>query len=1279
MALKTAAAAALLALLLPAVAARTLSSALDSAKDQCLTASAPGLDKAGCEDCVESLAQLNRPLWGCYGQLCQDDELFATTDYPADGAAFGTDSGGSVITCTDCLAVYETETCLACATSVPGEYSDLAADEVGAARAYCLACNNAPSTADESAPYPAYPGKLPGFQTASSNQGKEAEYRAACGVCANIPETADGAGAAARVKCAQCMSSTFAMPLSEPGGYLTANEIDRLKEDLGKTTLAATDYPLTDFGKCAFIANLTFSVSQGRVEPTGIYSTCAWSTADFPYPQPTSEVAYPLPDATIAGCLDCIDATVDNTTKAYACGLCRNPDWTESDAAVATECYACVENVNVTDAWGCSNCYKLEADDDTDTFERDECVDCVTNNLYGGAVGTYNWACGECAGIATLEVRELCRQCIMTPAMDSFLADTLEDDLLDPSWVGNASEIICSCVDMAKLSTWGENAPGALLDWYSYDCPNCTAIQKMCYMRRNISWPINIIPDPRPSILAIPIDAVSGDPIEAGPADGYISADLCSPPASAAWVLWEQDLEVAWGVFQELSNKGCLPATGFEDFEVAVAALSAGCAGTPVDLTCVLLSAVPPSEDYVVIHLDDFIDVPEETGFDCVECMKEFNALGQDKYMYACNEYCMNPYTMRNGEQIEQCYKCVADIAANPEASVSDHVGACETCIQGFTGSYPLGAGAFNDYDTQKRTECMECINKPTSFPENRDWACVACGQLLNPNAAEQCYACLEENVMDPCQCVDGWKAGWLCYEPTASCILDADGIAALLDNTTDSPGLDGGYVTNLATPFNTDTCAAIAQKEGADLFALLGDTCFYFQGNVQYLTQLAVDFLNTVNDVCPLSGQGVVQLAGCEGEPGLVQGGPEPACECSGTAQCITDEDAPTCLGGLLTATLAPWQRRCECGNGEVYVEGTGCVPDADVPNELYIESTGIVGIDGVSAECVMGKKLAFCLSDRGTYGSGRNYTFLSGPFNSLNDGMFADNIDTSLSILYADEGIPNDALAYDFLSPGGRHHGWSLTADKDDGAGGEIRYHNNRDRSDGSSAGTPNPRRRWPLFCDTDTTACVNKLHNVKGSVTSTNSAISGAVLTWTGERTTAGIDMKMDVTMPGADAQAIFHEMTITNNGIWNLSNVKFVFSFDPDQQTFGGDALGGTYTVYNQGQLSQIGALDRTVERLPAILFSTCDTTATAGIIFQNQQPDHTSYADVYATLGQYPTLEFGSASTSISGNFAMYQLFQVSSLEVGESVTFTWTVGFLSDAIASATTAAPPGN
>eukprot|EP00955_Chlamydomonas_euryale_P070616 360803-Chlamydomonas_euryale.AAC.1 len=125
--------------------------------------------------------------------------------------------------------------------------------------------------------------------------------------------------------------------------------------------------------------------------------------------------------------------------------------------------------------------------------------------------------------------------------------------------------------------------PGALHpDPRAHPLPCCTLIHYQEAMQQQscaavcdptgflpvISWPINIIPDPRPSILAIPIDAVSGDPIEAGPADGYISADLCSPPASAAWVLWEQDLEVAWGVFQELSNKGCLPATGFEDFEV---------------------------------------------------------------------------------------------------------------------------------------------------------------------------------------------------------------------------------------------------------------------------------------------------------------------------------------------------------------------------------------------------------------------------------------------------------------------------------------------------------------------------------------------------------------------------------------------------------------------------------------------------------------------------------------------------------------------------------------
>eukprot|EP00955_Chlamydomonas_euryale_P090185 364518-Chlamydomonas_euryale.AAC.4 len=79
---------------------------------------------------------------------------------------------------------------------------------------------------------------------------------------ANFPTTPEGN--AARVKCARCMSSTFAMPLSEPGGYLTANEIESLKEDLGKTTLDATDYPLTDFGKCAFICSHSWYTLRRR-------------------------------------------------------------------------------------------------------------------------------------------------------------------------------------------------------------------------------------------------------------------------------------------------------------------------------------------------------------------------------------------------------------------------------------------------------------------------------------------------------------------------------------------------------------------------------------------------------------------------------------------------------------------------------------------------------------------------------------------------------------------------------------------------------------------------------------------------------------------------------------------------------------------------------------------------------------------------------------------------------------------------------------------------------
>lgn len=48
---------------------------------------------------------------------------------------------------------------------------------------------------------------------------------------------------------------------------------------------------------------LEHRVKQGEAEPVGIYSTCAWSTADFsPTPTTTEE---PVED-TIGTCIDCM-------------------------------------------------------------------------------------------------------------------------------------------------------------------------------------------------------------------------------------------------------------------------------------------------------------------------------------------------------------------------------------------------------------------------------------------------------------------------------------------------------------------------------------------------------------------------------------------------------------------------------------------------------------------------------------------------------------------------------------------------------------------------------------------------------------------------------------------------------------------------------------------------------------------------------------------------------------------------------------------------------------
>eukprot|EP00955_Chlamydomonas_euryale_P028306 298286-Chlamydomonas_euryale.AAC.2 len=646
----------------------------------------------------------------------------------------------------------------------------------------------------------------------------------------------------------------------------------------------------------------------------------------------------------------------------------------------------------------------------------------------------------------------------------------------------------------------------------------------------------------------------------------------------------------------------------------------------------------------------------QETGFSCVQCMRNFSTDGQDRYMYACDAYCMNPYTMRNSAQIDQCYSCLerkggADVPLLP--GVANDVAGCEQCIQAFTGTYPLVSASFQDYDLAKRGACMDCLLWETSFSENRDWACVACGQLSGPSA-DACYECLQDNVLDPCQCVDGWKRGWLCYEPTDRCVVDAAGIAALLDDDDDSPGLDGGYeALPAALSSSEDACADVAQAHGADLFALVGSTCYYFQGNLQYLNETALAFLgSSVTGTCPANQDAVVQqVGGCPQVPEVQS--PVP-CVCSGDATCTVDDDAPTCVA-VPTPFLAPWQRRCECPASQTYVEGVGCEPAA-----AMIAEPSVARLDGTNAdaECVIGKKLAFCLNDRGTYGA--DAVTSGGPFSVLTSAMFGSS-SRLLNLLYADNGIGSDAKAYDLVSPGGRRTGWSLTANSDADVESEIKYRNNRD----------NGNVDWPTYC-TPGTACTNYF-NVRGSVASASGPAGAKVLTWTADTTADGIDMALSVTFPGADAESLYHEVTITNNGGANLTDVNFVWTLDPDQTYFGPDrSYDSEFAIFNSNPLSQVVALDGTTERLPAILFTSCNEFAEAGAIFQNRAPNDFSFADTYVGLASRHAELPSEGATS--GNFALYMLFKVPALAVNKAVTLTWTVGFVSDAVARSTSA-----
>ncbi|KAG1654439.1 hypothetical protein FOA52_008699 [Chlamydomonas sp. UWO 241] len=419
-----------------------------------------------------------------------------------------------------------------------------------------------------------------------------------------------------------------------------------------------------DCGACAYHANRSYYVDKGWIKPDGIFATCT-NTAVAPagggpvFTPPVKKTGNLVYGST-TDCLACMETTFDyiglggltpeNTSKAYACASCRHPDWIK-DKGDATMCFDCVANANVYNAWGCNYCWEakfLTGDDSVDTLD---CMTCVQDNPYQDKVGSYNWACAECASITDGDLRALCIACIMTPASDAGYNATMtpSDDVyktyatayalkLDSTeWVGNASEIVCSCVDMAKASTWGV---GGLEAWYISSCPDCTAMQKSCFKRRNITW--SEIPNHRNANGTVSVE----DPrvpfikvVNAELPDGYVLS-FCDTLEGLV------DEEKTY-LISVLGNSTC--STESESVRVNDTG-DIACVSAISNIACRI--AVPDGafSGYMLVHLDETIQV-NDTGSSCVACMRNFTtgaSSGMEDFAYACEQYCMNTYTISN-------------------------------------------------------------------------------------------------------------------------------------------------------------------------------------------------------------------------------------------------------------------------------------------------------------------------------------------------------------------------------------------------------------------------------------------------------------------------------------------------------------------------------------------------------------------------------------------------------------------------------------------------------
>ncbi len=95
---------------------------------------------------------------------------------------------------------------------------------------------------------------------------------------------------------------------------------------------------------------------------------------------------------------------------------------------------------------------------------------------------------------------------------------------------------------------------------------------------------------------------------------------------------------------------------------------------------------------------------------------------------------------MANPTQGAACASCVTN------ENVLDP-SACKTCMAATT----IDAN---------RQACFTCVTTPvTNFGSNHAWGCGQCAQL--PVSVQAfCFKCLEDDVIDPCHCIDGIKNG---------------------------------------------------------------------------------------------------------------------------------------------------------------------------------------------------------------------------------------------------------------------------------------------------------------------------------------------------------------------------------------------------------------------------------------------------------------------------------------------------------------------------------------